>query len=186
MYGGLDVNWNYKSYNFDDKIQADYKTTSLGRLNYEWVLNDLEAFEPEIKMPAHSNFMKYLQFAPTDWESWDDIANLYYCHYFCPELKITSEIKEKAMELTKGVAIEKEKIENLHEFVKSMRYVNISLSNLVFLLMLTTLLPGRPKICISSTLTLINYSKILVGLKKMRESMRFSISILIIYRNKYK
>lgn len=131
--GGAGWNWNFKPYNLDLPKQVTdegIKNKDLAQpMTVTWTLNNVDAFEPEPNMPAWSNYIGHVRFAPSDWKSWNDISTWYYKELFEPQVETSSKIKSLAESLTKDLASDEEKIEALNRYVRNMRYVSIVLGD---------------------------------------------------------
>lgn len=128
--GGAGWSWRYHILNCDlDQPVVNTDLMSGNRedrtVTYTWTKKDIPAFEPEPMMPCHDLFMQYIKFAPSEWKTWNDISKWYYAKRFKPQSTITDEISNKAKELTRDCADEKEKIEKVYAFVQTLRYVAI-------------------------------------------------------------
>jgi transglutaminase-like putative cysteine protease len=122
----------YKNYNCTLKGTDLNNNNSGTNQNYKnsefaWELNNIPAFEPEPKMPPHSNYIQYVMFTPTKWKSWNDISEWYYNHIYKPQLIISDEISAKARELTKDCNNELDKIKTASSYVQKIRYVAIEI-----------------------------------------------------------
>lgn len=131
--GGAGWNWNYQPYNLSlPKPVTDegIKNQDLAQpMSITWTLRNVDAFDPEPNMPAWTNYIGHMRFAPSDWESWDDISSWYYNKLFEPQVETSSKIKQLAESLTKGLSSDEEKIEALNRYVRNIRYVSIVLGD---------------------------------------------------------
>ncbi|MDR3626359.1 MAG: DUF3857 and transglutaminase domain-containing protein [Ignavibacteriaceae bacterium] len=98
-----------------------------GTISYTWVQKNIPAFEPESKMPPYSQYLRYAEFSPRNWNTWNDFSKWYYFKYYKPRLNITDLVKQKALEITSGCKDETEKIRSLYNFVQTFRYIAIKL-----------------------------------------------------------
>jgi transglutaminase-like putative cysteine protease len=128
--------WKYKVYNYfiesPQVIEAPkLESASKSRFDYKnfytWEVSDVPPFEPDPRMPAHWSHRAHVRFAPSDWKTWDDISVWYYQELFKPRLVISDGIRELADQLTAGAKTTEEKIENIYDHVKNIRYIAISL-----------------------------------------------------------
>ncbi len=105
------------------------KALSEQTVTYKWVKRNIPAFESEPVMPPEMNYLQYVEFAPADWETWNDVSEWYNKYYFAPQLNITDKIKDEASNLTTGCTSETEKIRKVFAFVQGLRYVAIELGD---------------------------------------------------------
>lgn len=133
--GGLGWNWRYQWHNCDlgdPQLIRNITPSNLTRektFTYKWVQKDVPPFVSEPMMPPESRYLQYVEFAPADWKTWDDVSKWYNKYYFAPQLIITDKIREKAESLTAGCRTEREKIAKLYSFVEGLRYVAIELGD---------------------------------------------------------
>ncbi|MBN2572313.1 MAG: DUF3857 domain-containing protein [Ignavibacteriales bacterium] len=132
---GAGWQWRYKVYNYklnqpeqlENINPGDMRSTQ--SVTFKWAVKNIKPFRPEKLMPHFSEYISYVKFAPSEWESWNNISEWYYKYYFKPQLKITPKIKQKAEDLTIGCPDEKSKIEKLFSFVQNLRYISIALGD---------------------------------------------------------
>ncbi len=133
--GGLGWNWRYQWHNCDlgkPEFIKNLTPSTLTRdqtVTYQWVQTNVPPFESEPMMPPESNYLAYVEFAPSEWKTWNDVSGWYNKYYFAPQLVITDKIKDKAAVLTAGCTTEMQKIRNLYSFVEGLRYVAIELGD---------------------------------------------------------
>lgn len=96
-------------------------------ISYTWVQENIPAFEPESRMPAYSQYLKYAEFSPRNWNTWNDFSKWYYFKFYKPKLNITNSVSQKALEITRNCKTETEKIRSLYNFVQTFRYIAIKL-----------------------------------------------------------
>lgn len=133
--GGLGWSWRYQWRNCDLGAPQIIKNSNPSHITreqtytYEWVQRDVSPFKAEPMMPPESRYLQYVEFAPADWKTWNDVSKWYNKYYFAPQLVITNEIKEKAASLTANCRDETEKIAKIYSFVEGLRYVAIELGD---------------------------------------------------------
>lgn len=129
-----DWSWRYKTYNYPSigkPVVTDPEPLERSRIskkvNFNWLLRDIPAFEPEPMMPPYSRFLYYVKFAPSEWKEWNDISKWYYKEIFEPQLILTDQIKGLAKELTQSCYDDKEKVKKVFDYIQKIRYVAIQL-----------------------------------------------------------
>jgi hypothetical protein len=127
IYGGWDINWNAKAYNYFRTEKPEPMHTAGEKTKTVWTLKDIPAFEPEKRMPPLTDLITRVKFARNDWETWDDCTKYYYLRWFMPSLEINDQVKNLAIELTKDCKTEFEKIEKIYNYVRKIRYVGVEL-----------------------------------------------------------
>jgi len=127
-------NWMFKAYNYNVgeptttvpikgmSATVDRKTT------FEWSLKNIPAFHHERMMPPVANHIAHVKFAPSDWKSYGDIAKGYQEGFFQPQMLITEGIRAKALELTAQCKDDRERLQKVYDYVRSLRYVAIELN----------------------------------------------------------
>jgi hypothetical protein len=100
---------------------------NLKSTTFTWEQKDIPAFEPDPMMPPRSNYVQYVELAPSKWRQWNDFSDWYYNHQYKSKLIITDEITNKAIELTKTCTNEIDKIKSIYKFIQNMRYIEIAL-----------------------------------------------------------
>lgn len=99
-------------------------------LTLEWILKDIPAFKPDINMPAHKNYLGYVNFADSEWATWNDVSQWYYHKFYGQQLIKDEHVVNKAKELiSKPDMSETEKIHTIYDYVKKIRYVSIALGD---------------------------------------------------------
>jgi transglutaminase-like putative cysteine protease len=99
------------------------------KITFAWELRNISSYGLEQMMPPRRNFVKYVKFSPSEWNSWNDIAYWYYNNFFKTELELTDKIKAKARELTNNLDDEVSKITAIYNYVQNLRYVAIQLGD---------------------------------------------------------
>lgn len=133
--GGLGWSWRYQwrnCYLGDPKFIKNANPDQLLReqtFTYQWVKRDIPAFKPDPMMPPEMNYMQYVEFAPAEWKSWNDVSRWYNKYYFAPQLLITDKIRNKAAALSAQCSTEADSIAKLYSFVESLRYVAIEMGD---------------------------------------------------------
>lgn len=131
--GGLGWNWRYQWHNCDlgeptfTRNLTPSKLTREQTVTYEWVQKDIPPFRSEPMMPPASDYLQYVEFAPADWKTWNDVSAWYNKNYFAPQLVTTEKIARKAASLVAGSQTETQKIGKIYRFVEGLRYVAIEL-----------------------------------------------------------
>ncbi len=121
--------WNFKTYNHRDIGRPSFNShfSQVGLvLNFEdtftWELDSILAFSPEPQMPAADMYKGYVQFAPTDWKTWDDVSDWYYNGLFKPSLYVDDSTRGESDTLTAGDSTEVGKIASIYRYMEGIQY----------------------------------------------------------------
>ena len=90
---------------------------------FTWTLKDVPPFKPEPDMPPEDWYRGYVQFAPSYWQSWDDVSKWYFDDYIEPRLVITNAVRKKAELLVDGASSEIDTLDNILKYVQGIRYL---------------------------------------------------------------
>lgn len=126
---GANWKWNFKTYNFPDigkpSFNRHLSQKGVGQ-NYEdtftWKLSDIPAFEAEPDMPSTDLFRGYVQFAPSEWQTWNDVSSWYYNSVLKQSLNITDSVRKESEKLTEGASSEPEKIDQILRYIEGVQY----------------------------------------------------------------
>lgn len=131
--GGIGWKWRYMNYNMHLDKPIEYRHPNPERqkrtemVTFTWHKKNVPAFEPEPRMPPHTDYLGYVKFAPWDWQTWNDISRWYYKELFEPQLVLSQRIKEYAQNLVANATTEEEKIRLAFDYARGLRYVAIEL-----------------------------------------------------------
>jgi Domain of Unknown Function with PDB structure (DUF3857)/Transglutaminase-like superfamily len=126
--GGAAWSWRYRFCNCpleSPTVDEDRRPSAATdkTVTYSWIKRNVPAFTPDPMMPCPDLYLQYVKFAPSDWETWNDISKWYYEKHFKPKLVISDEVSARAKDLTQDCGSEKEKIEKIYAYVQTFRYV---------------------------------------------------------------
>jgi len=126
VYGGAELNWNAKPYNYNFDAKPVPVMTAGNKTYTEWIITDIPEFKPEAKMPPIRSCITHVRFMRNDIKDWDELSEIFSSYIF-PQLIISEKVKSLADELTKGKTSEMEKLLSIHNYVRKIRYLAISL-----------------------------------------------------------
>ncbi len=89
---------------------------------FTWTLKDVPAFDREPDMPPKDWYRGYVQFAPQNWETWNDVSDWYYREVLKSRLVITNELQKEAARLTEGATTELDTLSRIFRFVQDIPY----------------------------------------------------------------
>lgn len=89
---------------------------------FTWTLDDVPAFKAEPEMPPKDWYRGYVQFAPVDWETWNDVSTWYYNDVLKSRLVITDKLQRESARLTKGASTELDTLNRIFRFVQEIPY----------------------------------------------------------------
>ncbi len=117
---------HYRVYGMELEPQTDINPPSF-KNTYIWEVRDVPPLKTEIGMPPIRKTAAHLIMSPIGIETWDDVAAWYY-RLAEPKIAAGSGIKERVLQLTEGVATEKEKLRRIYEWVRDhIRYIAVSI-----------------------------------------------------------
>ena len=90
---------------------------------FTWTLKDVPAFHSEPNMPPKDWYRGYVQFAPSFWQSWNDVSKWYYDDFIKPRLIISDAVRKKAEMLVNGASSEIDSLGRILKYVQGIRYV---------------------------------------------------------------
>ena len=117
---------NYRAYNIDK--EPDIISTPSGfKSTYTWKLRDIPALKFEFAMPNRKELLSRLVFSPRGMATWNDVAQWYH-EIISPQLKVNTEIKELARELTAHLNTDEDKLKKIYEWVRdNIRYIAVEI-----------------------------------------------------------
>lgn len=126
--GGYGINWIAKPYSFANYPKPNQIRTAGDYARTEWVIENIPAFKSERKMPPYLECISNVRFVQDDLRTWEEVGELYSSMFFKGYV-VSDKTKAKAIELTKGLNTTIEKLNALFEFVRKIRYFNVSLGS---------------------------------------------------------
>ncbi|MDP4115953.1 MAG: DUF3857 domain-containing protein [Bacteroidota bacterium] len=131
--GGAGWDWNYYFANCErvtpDVVKnANSEGTITGEmLTYIWTQKEIPGIDVEPEMPPINNYLRQVKFAPNDFKTWNELSDWYYKKIFEPKMKSSSTIEVLSKSLTSHCQNDKQKIDSIFNFVKKMKYIDVSM-----------------------------------------------------------
>lgn len=96
-------------------------------ITFIWARGDIPAFKQEERMPPPESYRAQMRFALSSWDDWNGIAGWYYSYFFKPQLIISDSVRALAHRLTAACTSDSEKIKQIYNHVRQLRYVAVQL-----------------------------------------------------------
>jgi hypothetical protein len=117
---------DYRAYNIDQDPEV-LKTPAGFRSTYRWEMRNVPPVKSEFAMPNLKEIVSRLAFSPVGIKSWQDVASWYY-ELIDPQIKPDKDIENHALTLTTGCKTDKEKLQNIYEWVRdNVRYIAVEI-----------------------------------------------------------
>jgi transglutaminase-like putative cysteine protease len=118
--------WDFKVYNYKNvKMAKPVKEfENSGDIIYNWTAKNIPAFESEPLSGDKTRNKGYIQLKISGYDNWEEMSHKFYKKMIKTKLKPNKIIKQKALDIVKGLKTEEEKIKAVFNFVKKFKYDN--------------------------------------------------------------
>lgn len=116
--------WQYKIYNYKDFVEDEPKWGfgDSGDVEHNWHAKNIPPYRSEPYSGRSVKNRGYLRYKINGYGSWKKTSRRYYKYFIGNKLKSNNKVKAKALELTKGLKTEEEKIKAIYYFVRKFSY----------------------------------------------------------------